>query len=187
MRRGFALGLLLVLAVAGCGKKGTGNPVASVSRPPAATASATPDNLTEQQRAVKFAQCMRANGLPDWPDPKFNGNGGVDISAPEGSDRTKVDAAMRKCKALLPNGGEPQKADPAVVAQLRKFSQCMREHGVPKFPDPTDQGLQVDNDKLGIDANGTVFKAAQQACSKYQPAPPSGDAGGGLSTNGNNG
>jgi hypothetical protein len=51
----------------------------------------------------------------------------------------------------------------------------MRDNGVPNFPDPDPNGgIQIDGNKPGLDPNGTAFKAAQQACQKYQPTPPSG-------------
>jgi hypothetical protein len=184
MRKGLVLGLLAALALAGCGGARKGNGVATAGSAGQARASATPTTGGDDH-GIRFSQCMRANGVPDFPDPKVGTGGGISIDAPAGADPTKVDAAMQKCKPYLPNGGEPTKADPAVVAQLRKFSQCMRDHGVPKFPDPTDEGLQVDNSKLGIDPESPTFKAAEQACQKYQPAPPSGGAGQGLSTGGN--
>jgi hypothetical protein len=52
-----------------------------------------------------------------------------------------------------------------------KFSQCMREHGISNFPDPTAQGnLQLKaGPGTGIDPQSAQFKAAQQACQKYSP------------------
>ncbi|HTX00191.1 MAG TPA: hypothetical protein VMD59_15530 [Acidimicrobiales bacterium] len=38
-------------------------------------------------------------------------------------------------------GGPPEGA--AVEAGLLKFSQCMRNHGIRDFPDPTSQGLSI--------------------------------------------
>jgi hypothetical protein len=55
------------------------------------------------------------------------------------------------------------------------FSQCMRDHGVPDFPDPQTTG----NGNVGISINGgpsstldpssSTFQAAQQACNKLLP------------------
>jgi hypothetical protein len=179
---GLVLGVVLValgiaLAATGCGAAKKNNGIASAGGHGTATASAS-GGLSDQDKTLKFAQCMRANGVPNFPDPKVNDNGGVGINAPDGADPTAVDAAMKKCQQYLPNGGQAQKADPAVVEQLRKFSQCMRDHGITNFPDPTDQGLQVDNNKLGLSGpDDPKFKAAQDACSKLMPAPPSGSAG----------
>jgi hypothetical protein len=51
------------------------------------------------------------------------------------------------------------------------YSQCMRSHGVPNFPDPDANGglrLQA-GPGTGIDPNSPTFKAAQQACESLQP------------------
>ncbi len=44
--------------------------------------------LSEQQKlqAVKFAQCMRAHGVPGFPDPTFQGGGLLRPSRPNGVD-----------------------------------------------------------------------------------------------------
>src|SRR3954451_15064 len=63
------------------------------------------------------------------------------------------------------------KADPL------KYSQCMRAHGVAKFPDPGPNGelrLAVGPD-TGIDPESSTFKAAQQACKSLEPTPPEAD------------
>lgn len=41
------------------------------------------------------------------------------------------------------------------------FSECMRSHGEPKFPDPNSQGVVI---QLGINRNSPQFQAAQKAC-----------------------
>jgi hypothetical protein len=48
--------------------------------------------------ALKFAQCMRRNGLPDFPDPTADGNFRL---GPDG-DSPKYEAARQKCQSLLP-------------------------------------------------------------------------------------
>jgi hypothetical protein len=187
---GLVLGLLLValgivLAATGCGGPKKHDGIASAGGHATATASAS-SGLSDQDKALKYAQCMRENGVPNFPDPKINDGGGLNITLPDGTDKAKADAATKACQQYLPGGGQAQKADPAVVEQLRRFAQCMRDHGIPKFPDPTDQGLQVDNDKLGLSGpDDPKLKAAQDACSKLMPAPPSGSAGGSTSIGGN--
>jgi hypothetical protein len=168
------LGLLLAVTVTGCGTSSNTPGVATAGSGAAASGGAT-SVLTEQEKALRFGQCMRDNGVPDFPDPKVNENGGMSLDAPEGVDPKKVDAAMQRCKQYLPNGGEPTKADPQVLEQLRVFSQCMRDNGFPNFPDPTDQGLQIDNNALGISGpDDPRFSAAQKTCEQHMPAPPSG-------------
>ena len=62
----------------------------------------------EQDRALKFAKCMRDNGV-DMPDPDFSG-GGVSIAIAPGSgsgpDSEKFKAAQKACGSFFgPAGG----------------------------------------------------------------------------------
>jgi predicted small secreted protein len=187
--RGLVLGLLLALSLAGCGDtSGTGRKVATAGRSTSTSASAATNKLSNQERALKYGQCMRDNGVPYFPDPQIGDNGEIQMELPDPKDGTPVsketlDSASAKCKQFLPNGGEPPKLDPQTVEQLRKFAQCMRDNGVPKFPDPqADGGIQIDGNALGMAPGDPTFDAAQKACAKFQPAGPSGGAG--LNTGG---
>jgi hypothetical protein len=173
---GIALAVLLALAVGGCGRGGHDPGVATAgggatgsARP---TARASHDPATDQQAMLRFSQCMRENGVPNFPDPVFGDNGGMSINVPAGTDRATVDAAQQKCKQYLPDGGQPERPDPQGLERMRQFAQCMREHGVPDFPDPSENAaIQIDGDKIGIDPQSSEFKAAEQACAQYQPGP----------------
>jgi hypothetical protein len=186
IRMGLVLGLLLVVTVAGCGKRSSVPGVVTAHSGAAASASAT-STLSQQEKALKFAQCMRDNGVPNFKDPKVDENGGIGIDAPDGADPAKIDAAMQKCRQYLPGGGQPQKADPQVTEQLRKYAQCMRDNGFPTFPDPNaDGGLAIDPSKLGITGkpeDDPKYRAADQKCQQYKPTPPPGGGGGGTTTN----
>jgi hypothetical protein len=174
---GLMIGVLLVGGVAGCGRvKGIGG-VATASRPPGASASARPTATgDEQAQLLQFARCMREHGV-QMADPKA----GEGIKLPDAVDpqaAQKVQTAMQACRQYLPNGGQPKKVDQGQLELLRKFAQCMRDQGIKNFPDPDpNEGLKVDNSKLGIDPKDPRFVAAQQACAKYQPAGPSGASG----------
>jgi hypothetical protein len=178
IRMGLALGLLLALGVAGCGGADGDGGVATAGGGNA-TSSANAAQLSDEERTLKFAQCMREHGI-DLADPQD----GKLPAIPEGLDPKKVDAAQQQCKQYLPNGGEQQKVDPQRLEQLRKVSQCMRENGFPSFPDPTENGLHFDA-KSGIDPQDPKFQAAQKACDKYAPDPSS--SGGSGTQNGSNG
>jgi hypothetical protein len=143
---------------------------------PEPTASASPGAGNERDAIFAYAKCMRENGVPDFPDPEVGDNGEFRLSLPNGGDKAKVDAAQAKCKKLMPNGGEPPKADPERLEQLRKYSKCMRENGVPKFPDPTDSGLQINGNEVG-DPESPAFKAAEEKCRSIMPEPPGGGKG----------
>jgi hypothetical protein len=51
-----------------------------------------------------------------------------------------------------------------------KYSECMRSHGVPSFPDPTPTGTIVMTASSGINPQSPAFQAAKQACKTVQAA-----------------
>jgi hypothetical protein len=55
-------------------------------------------------------------------------------------------------------------------AGLLAYSECMRSHGVPDFPDPVGNGLQVRvSPGSDLDPNAPQMQAAQKACQSLQP------------------
>ena len=89
----------------------------------------------------RFAQCMRSRGVPDFPDPQPGASNAKFPSAQQlGVSSSRYQAADDACQHLLPAGIDDQ-FPPAEVQQLligmRQFSQCMRSHGVPNWPDPS--------------------------------------------------
>lgn len=53
------------------------------------------------------------------------------------------------------------------AASSLAFSECMRGHGVPNFPDPADGNLNLNG--TGINPSSPAFEAAQGTCNKRQP------------------
>lgn len=170
-----AMALAMGLGVAGCGGSNGDSGIATAGSPGATPSGAGTSGLSDQELALKFAQCMRAQGI-NMPDPQSGG--GLAIKIPEGVDPKKADAAMQKCRQYLPSGGDRAQSDPQQVAQQRKFSQCMRANGVPNFPDPDANGnIKADASTLGIDPKGEKFKKAERACAQYQTAPSGAPSG----------
>lgn len=121
-------------------------------------------------KALKFSQCMRSHGVPNFPDP--SGSGAISITPASGINprSQQFQQAQTTCaKRLSIAGGTPSPAQQArALAAALKFSQCMRSHGVPTFPDPqTGNGggitLKLDPSS-GIDPSSPVFQSAQKAC-----------------------
>jgi hypothetical protein len=170
--------LLLTVGLVGCGGTDNGSGVASANGSTSSpTSSASTGSGSERDQALRYARCMRENGVPNFPDPNVGENGELtqELNG-EGFDPQSLEKAQDTCKRYLPNGGEPQKLDPQRLEQLRKMAQCIRRHGFPDFPDPTDEGLQINaNEHPEWSPDNPTFKAAQQACDKY--APP-GEGGG---------
>jgi hypothetical protein len=80
---------------------------------------------------------MRANGVTNFPDPQPGG--GFEFQSPGITSSPAFRTAQEKCGKLMPGGG-PLSPGPApsaqTMSQLRRIAVCMREHGVPQFPDP---------------------------------------------------
>jgi hypothetical protein len=177
IRTGLVLGLLLALSAAGCGGDDGGDGVATAGgTTPEASASASPGGPDDKDAILAYSKCMRENGIPDFPDPEVGDSGEFRLQLPQGYPKEKIDKAQETCKKLLPNGGEPPKADPERLEQMRKYAQCMRASGVPKFPDPGDSGFQIDGNEVG-DPNSPAFKAAEEKCRSIMPDAPGGGKG----------
>jgi hypothetical protein len=116
---------------------------------------------------------MRSHSVPNWPDP--NGSGVFDKSklTPQqlGASDSQVRVAQTACRSLLPNGGRtPNTAQVEEIrAKALQFSQCVRGHGVPNFPDPGSDGRIPDPATVGIDQGAPRFEAANRVCGRYRP------------------
>jgi hypothetical protein len=174
-----ALGLagLLGLISAGCGsnassKSGTASSTGTASNTSSAdtpstgtgtTSSGATTKLTAQEKAVKFAECMRANGVPHFPDPdpKGNSNFGVDVS------KEVFTKAVDACKALKPPGALSAKRTPKQQSASLRFAQCVRDHGVKDFPDPVNGEPMIDTTKIPSSnkpGGMTILNAATHKC-----------------------
>jgi hypothetical protein len=139
----------------------------------------------KRQSMIAFATCMRAHGVPSFPDPGSNGRGGLQIQASQragsGASMTvngvsvsapAFQSAMRTCHNYLPNGGAPSAADVAKMkSEALAMARCMRSHGVPNFPDPqfhtgSNGGVAFRLGEAGGRdlSSSPAFQAAQRAC-----------------------
>jgi hypothetical protein len=133
------LSALVVVLGAGCSPSSGSTDAGDGA--PAATRSA----------ALRFADCMRTNGIKDFPDPDSSGTYTADGIA----NNSKVDTtsaawtkAVTACQDLQPAGFTGTKRSAAQQAAAIKFAQCIRENGVPDFPDPEPDGPLVDTNRI---------------------------------------
>ena len=157
----------VALIGAGCGSNSSSETATASSTD---TTTSTGDSsggadkkLTKQEQAVKFAECMRANGVPHFPDPDPSGdtNFGVDVT------REVWLGAIDACKALKPPGALSSKRTPKEQSASLRFAQCVRENGVEDFPDPVDGEPLIDTYKIpSSDRPGgmTILNAATAKC-----------------------
>jgi hypothetical protein len=146
---------------------------AGCSDEPAENGSAGNSNAGQEQ-AVKFAKCMRDNGVSEFPDPDASGgltidgvlNGSsLDPSAPAWKE------AIGACKDLQPPGftGDEEVTDEEQEARL-EFAQCIRDNGVKDFPDPAKGEPLVNTNLIPSSAEPggmTILNAAMQKCGDW--------------------
>ncbi|SNY30920.1 hypothetical protein [Paractinoplanes atraurantiacus] len=159
-----------LMALAACAPAAGESPGVATAQSggPAAQASSSAPAVPDEDMALKHAQCMRKEGVTWWPDPKPGGR--TTIKTPKGFDPDKLEKAMEACKAFAPNGGERLKPDAEMLEQARQMAKCMRENGVPNFPDPKPDGsIAIDGRKLGTGPGDPTFDKAEKACEKYVP------------------
>jgi hypothetical protein len=135
--------------------------------------------------AISMSRCMRANGVPEFPDPREGPNGGgvgwvgglmitgtgtmvvegVSLSGPAFVSAEKV------CKEYMPPSGPPPAVSEGQRVTALAQARCMREHGLPNFPDPTfSAGGGIDlNFGPGLNQQSPVFRQAAQKCGSLKP------------------
>jgi hypothetical protein len=164
-RRRWPLAALALIAVAAsisaCG-----------STAPAETGSGGAGNNTaaNAQKAVKFAECMRNNGVTQFPDPNASGKLTIDEVANGSSLDTRSPAftqAISACKNLEPAGFTGSKRSSQQQQAALRFAQCIRSNGVPDFPDPTPNAPLVDTNRIpssNSPGGMSILHAAMQKC-----------------------
>ncbi|WKG01699.1 hypothetical protein [Mycolicibacterium sp. HK-90] len=130
-------------------------------------------------QAAKYSACMRANGVPDFPDPNADGHiayGGISVP------KAVWVKAVGACESLAPQswldgaGRTPEQQQAAL-----RFAQCMRDNGVPDFPDPaTNDEPLIDTSKMRGDVSAREIpelKGAQESCHDFFTAALPGPLG----------
>jgi hypothetical protein len=142
--------------------------------------SNTPDPTgaenTTHDRAMKFARCMRDNGVKDFPDPDPSGELTVD-GVLNGTSLDPNSAAWKKaieaCKELEPAGFTGHKRSAAEQKAALQFARCMRDNGVKDFPDPAPDSPLIDTNRIPSTntAGGmNALAAAGKKCSDFSKA-----------------
>jgi hypothetical protein len=156
--------IAIVVLISACG-----------SSQPAATSSAN-NTAANAQQAVKFAKCMRRNGISNFPDPGASGKLTIDAVANGSSLDTSSPAfnqAMTACKELEPAGFTGGKRTSQQQDEALKFARCIRANGVNDFPDPVNGQPLVDTNRIPSAATSSgmsILNAAMQKCRSVSAA-----------------
>jgi hypothetical protein len=171
-RQAWLAGAIAIVAVtAGCGSTG-GNHGAS----PPDTGGSGASTSTTRAKAVKFAECMRSNGLGGFPDPHASRALTIDAVANGSSLNTSSGTfkhALSTCKHLEPAGFTGNQRSPQEQTAALAFAHCVRENGVRDFPDPSKTDPLVDTDRIPSAAKPgglTILNAAMRKCGRYAAA-----------------
>jgi len=127
------------------------------------TSSGADKQLSARDKAVKFAECIRAHGVTDFPDPNEKNQFQYGVSVTP-AVWTKATTA---CKDLQPPGTLSAKRTPKQQSASLRFAQCVRDHGVKDFPDPVNGEPLIDTTKIPSSnqpGGMTILNAATHKC-----------------------
>jgi hypothetical protein len=120
------------------------------------------------EKAVKFAECIRSNGVSEFPDPNASGQFVYGIKAGSSLDPSSAawQMAIAVCRNLEPSDFMPTTFSTKQIEARDKFAQCVRNNGVPDFPDPTTHGPLVD---VTNGSSNPELQAALHKCLRLNP------------------
>jgi hypothetical protein len=177
----------LALLASGCGAGGQTPTVAHLGSSTSSAGSGGSSSSSSSSQgaptapggnAVAYSACVRAHGVPNFPDPKVSTNGNeVKVAIginPSISSNPHFKSAQQACSKLLPDGGPGAEGNhqisPGEQSQYLKAAACIRSHGIPSFPDPTFSGGGVHLPKtVGINLHSPQVRVAEEACQSLIP------------------
>jgi hypothetical protein len=144
-----------------------------------ASATTAPKGGSATRLMDEWASCMRANGDPNQTDPTIDQYGVINVTIPLGVSQTVSSqahgstgpcsryelAAENELRAANPGAGSPP-----TQAQSVQYTDCMRTHGVPDYPDPGSNG-KTEFNGTGVDPNSPSVENANNICGKQINAP----------------
>ncbi len=152
---------MVALTMAGC---------SSAPAQTGAGSSAANSTTANHVKAVKFSECMRANGVSGFPDPNASGQLTIDGVANGSSVNPNTPAftrALGACKKLEPSGFTGSKRSSQQQQAALRFAECIRKDGVSDFPDPIPNGPLVDTNRIpsaNVPGGMSILNAAMRKC-----------------------
>ena len=128
--------LAATACVGGGGGTGTVSPQAGSSSPDARQVAALFRQATE---------CARKNGMPNLPYPTQDPSSGEwnwpeDTPEPPQSVRQGCKSLVERIEALDQEEEEEDPPTAAEMAKLKQWAKCLRDNGLPYWPDPNPDG-----------------------------------------------
>jgi hypothetical protein len=155
---------LVALISSGCGSNAPSETeTGTASSAGSAGSAGESKKLTARDKAVKFAECIRAHGVSDFPDPNASNEFEYGVSVSPAVWRRATTA----CKSLQPPGTLSAKRTPKQQSASLRFAQCIRDNGVKDFPDPVNGEPLVNTYKIPSSnrpGGMTILNAAMRKC-----------------------
>ena len=153
-----AISIALSLTLAACGSSGH----------PAAGSTVHTQDTSRRSQLEAVVQCLRAHGVPDFPDPVYDPSDGQWHYADY--HPTIPQSAEQACQHLDPSAvGASPPVPQAQFQALVRLAQCIRQHGVPTWPDPNPQGEFRLGSNLLTKSN-PAENTAKRECQRFIPS-----------------
>lgn len=158
----FATELVVAFVLAGCGS--------------APDASGAGGSVNQRATIVlrELSRCVRAHGVPAFPDPQVGSNGVPRY--PDSAPRVPA-ATQQACRAVAARIPAEYTSTTAVSSsdyqRLLGLAHCIRSHGIPDWPDPNALGEFPINARIQ-QGGKRLFVPAVHACARLNPNPNGG-------------
>ena len=168
------VGLLLLTAACGSGTSSSSTSSTAGTSSTSGTSSRGTGGVSAAYVADKLglARCLRAHGVPNYPDP--NASGQEPAGAKQLTFAPRGQAAAAACSywgRRIHNDDAAQ--NQAVRVEYVRFAQCMRAHGLPSFPDPANAEGRVEfvlsASQDGFDPHSPQVLAKARQCESVLP------------------
>jgi hypothetical protein len=179
------LAALTAIVVAGCGGAGA-HGIATATGGDAATTT----TINGDDAFIAYARCMRANGVPDFPDPvQLPGHNGLSLVYTGDNATPAFHTANDACQHLIQSIVDMKSRNahdaltPERLQGLVAYARCMRDRQIPLLdPDPTDGHVSLGSlagiPDTGIGRRDPRFAAADAVCRSQLPPGVSDDGTG---------
>jgi hypothetical protein len=120
----------------------------------------------------EWASCARTHGDPHQTDPTINADKDIEITMPVQVSQalsSQAHDSSGPCGSYLTAAQDALGYTPPVQssdAQQLKYAECMRAHGVPKYPDPVYGSAETNLRGIGMSPTSPIFLKADDLCSK---------------------
>ena len=157
----------IALIGAGCsnGSAENGNTGTGTASSSGTASSGANKKLSARDKAVKFAECIRAHGVSDFPDPNEKNQFEYGVSVTP----AVWDKATTACKDLQPPGTLSGKRTPKQQSASLRLAECVRDNGMKGFLDPVNGEPLVNTYKIPSSnkpGGMAILNAAMQKCGK---------------------